>query len=92
MYTRWDYKRLFDQKAVDIVQPDLSHAGGIWECRKIAAMAEAYDMAVAPHCPLGPISLASCLQLDVCTPNAFYPGTGLKHPLYGRCGIPDLFT
>lgn len=71
MYTRWDYKRLFDQKAVDIVQPDLSHAGGIWECRKIAAMAEAYDMAVAPHCPLGPISLASCLQLDVCTPNAF---------------------
>lgn len=71
MYTRWDYKRLFDQKVVDIVQPDLSHAGGIWECRKIAAMAEAYDMAVAPHCPLGPISLASCLQLDVCTPNAF---------------------
>ena len=38
MYTRWDYKRLFDQKVVDIVQPDLSHAGGIWECRKIAAM------------------------------------------------------
>lgn len=71
LYTRWDYKRLFDQKVVDIVQPDLSHAGGIWECRKIAAMAEAYDMAVAPHCPLGPISLAACVQLDACTPNAF---------------------
>ena len=55
--------------AVDIIQPDLSHAGGILECRKIAAMAEAYDVAVAPHCPLGPLALASCLQLAACTPN-----------------------
>jgi galactonate dehydratase len=47
----------------------LSHAGGILECRKIAAMAEAYDIAVAPHCPLGPLALASCLQLAACTPN-----------------------
>jgi len=56
---------------VDIIQPDLSHAGGIWEVRKIAAMAEAFDVAVAPHCPLGPIALAASLQLDFCTPNAF---------------------
>ena len=56
---------------LDIIQPDLSHAGGILEVRKIAAMAEAYDMAVAPHCPLGPVALAACLQLDACTPNAF---------------------
>lgn len=70
-YTRWGFKSLISGGAVDIVQPDLSHAGGIWECRKIAAMAEAYDVAVAPHCPLGPIALASCLQLDFCTPNAF---------------------
>ena len=55
---------------MDIIQPDLSHAGGIWETRKIAAMAEVYDIAVAPHCPLGPIALASSLQLDFCTPNA----------------------
>src|SRR5688500_20163048 len=55
--------------AVDIIQPDLSHAGGILECRKIAAMAETYDIAVAPHCPLGPLALASCLQLAACTPN-----------------------
>jgi galactonate dehydratase len=54
---------------VDIIQPDLSHAGGLLECRKIAAMAEAYDVAVAPHCPLGPLALASCLQLAGCTPN-----------------------
>jgi galactonate dehydratase len=71
MFTRWDYKSLLASGAVDIIQPDLSHAGGIWECRKIAAMAEAYDVAVAPHCPLGPIALAASLQLDFCTPNAF---------------------
>ena len=71
MYTRWDFKQLLANGAVDIVQPDLSHTGGIWEGRKIAAMAEAYDIAVAPHCPLGPITLAASLQLDFCTPNAF---------------------
>ena len=71
MYTRWDFKPLLAAGYIDIIQPDLSHAGGIWETRKIAAMAEAYDVAVAPHCPLGPISLAAALQLDFCTPNAF---------------------
>jgi galactonate dehydratase len=71
MFTRWDFKHVLASGAVDIIQPDLSHAGGIWETRKIAAMAEAYDVAVAPHCPLGPIALAASLQLDFCTPNAF---------------------
>ena len=71
MFTRWGFKSLLASGLVDIIQPDLSHAGGIWEGRKIAAMAEAYDVAVAPHCPLGPISLAASLQLDFCTPNAF---------------------
>ncbi len=70
-YTRWGFKNIITQGGVDIIQPDLSHAGGILECRKIAAMAEAFDVAVAPHCPLGPIALASCVQLDFCTPNAF---------------------
>lgn len=70
LFTRWDYKKIFEQGVVNIIQPDLSHAGGILECKKIAAMAEAYDMAVAPHCPLGPIALAACIQLDACTPNA----------------------
>jgi galactonate dehydratase len=69
LYSRWDFKPFFESRAVDIIQPDLSHAGGILECRKIAAMAEAYDIAVAPHCPLGPLALASCLQLAACTPN-----------------------
>ena len=71
LFTRWDFKKIFEQGVVDIIQPDLSHAGGILEVRKIAAMAEAYDMAVAPHCPLGPIALSACLHLDACTPNAF---------------------
>jgi galactonate dehydratase len=70
LYTRWDFKRVLVGGYVDIVQPDLSHAGGILETRKIAAMAEAFDVAVAPHCPLGPIALAASLQLDACTPNA----------------------
>ena len=70
LFSRWDYKPLLEQGAIDIIQPDLSHAGGISECKKIAAMAEAYDVAVAPHCPLGPIALAACIQLDACTPNA----------------------
>lgn len=78
LFTRWDFKKIFQQGVVDIIQPDLSHAGGILECRKIAAMAEAYDMAVAPHCPLGPIALASCIQLDACTPNVFIQEQSLK--------------
>src|SRR5438046_2599618 len=69
LFSRWDFKPFFENGAVDIIQPDLSHAGGILEVRKIAAMAEAYDVAVAPHCPLGPLALASCLQLAGCTPN-----------------------
>ncbi|MBZ3695223.1 galactonate dehydratase [Phyllobacterium calauticae] len=71
LYSRWDFKSVLEQGAVDIIQPDLSHAGGITECRKIAAMAEAYDVALAPHCPLGPIALAACLQLDAVSYNAF---------------------
>jgi len=69
LFSRWDFKPFFEMGAVDIIQPDLSHAGGLLECRKIAAMAEIYDIAVAPHCPLGPLALASCLQLAACTPN-----------------------
>lgn len=71
MFSRWDFKNLLIEGYVDIIQPDLSHAGGISECKKIASMAEAFDVAVAPHCPLGPIALAACIQLDACTPNVF---------------------
>lgn len=71
MFSRWDYKNLFMDGYVDIIQPDVSHAGGISEVKKIVSMEEAFDVAVAPHCPLGPIALAACVQIDACTPNAF---------------------
>lgn len=69
LFTRWGFREALEKGAVAIVQPDLCHAGGIFEGRKIAAMAETYYASIAPHNPLGPISLASCLQLDACTPN-----------------------
>ena len=77
MYTRWDFKRILEQNAVDIIQPDLSHAGGITEVKKIAALAEAYDVALAPHCPLGPISFAAALQIDFNCSNALIQETSL---------------
>jgi len=71
LYSRYDFKRVLAIGGVDILQPDPSHAGGITETRKIAAMAEAYDVAIALHCPLGPIALAANLQLDAVCHNAF---------------------
>ena len=71
LYSRYDFKRVLQIGGVDIIQPDPSHAGGITETRKIAAMAEAYDVALALHCPLGPIALAANLQLDAVCHNAF---------------------
>ncbi|TXG37534.1 galactonate dehydratase [Seonamhaeicola maritimus] len=70
MFSRWDFKEILHQGVVDIIQPDLSHAGGISEVRRIAAMAEAYDITLAPHCPLGPVALASCLHVDFVSANA----------------------
>jgi galactonate dehydratase len=69
LYTRWDVKPFLAGSVVDILQPDLSHAGGISETRRIATMAEAYDVAIAPHCPLGPLALASSLQIAACSHN-----------------------
>jgi galactonate dehydratase len=69
LYSRWDFKPFLEHGIADIIQPDLSHAGGISEVRRIAAMAEAYDVGVAPHCPLGPLALAACLQIAATTPN-----------------------
>ena len=70
LFSRWDFKKLLTVGGVDIVQPDLSHAGGITEVKKIGSMAEAYDVALAPHCPLGPIALSACIQLDATCHNA----------------------
>jgi len=70
MFSRFEFKCVFERGGIGIVQPDLSHAGGITECMKIASMAEAYDVALAPHCPLGPIALAACLAVDFVSYNA----------------------
>ncbi|UCS91742.1 galactonate dehydratase [Echinicola marina] len=77
MFSRWDFKELLHQGVVDIIQPDLSHAGGISEVRRIAAMAEAYDISLAPHCPLGPVSLASALHVDWVSANAIIQESSL---------------
>lgn len=69
LYSRWDFKPFFESGAIDVAQPDLSHAGGLSECRRIATTAEAYDIAIAPHSPIGPIALAACMQLAVAIPN-----------------------
>lgn len=70
MFSRFEFKRVLEAGGLAILQPDLSHAGGITECLKIAGMAEAYDVALAPHCPLGPIALAACLHIDFVNWNA----------------------
>ncbi|WP_087486296.1 galactonate dehydratase [Brachybacterium massiliense] len=71
LFTRWDFKSILSTGAVNIIQPDPCHSGGITETRKIAAMAEAHDVALALHCPLGPVALATCLQIDAGAYNAF---------------------
>ena len=71
MFSRWQFKTLLTDGYADIIQPYVSHAGGITECKKILSMAEAFDVAAAPHCPLGPIALAACLQVDATCHNAF---------------------
>ena len=97
-YSRWDFKPFLTSGAVDIIQPDLSHAGGLSECRRIAAMAEAYDIAVAPHCPLGPLALAACLQLAACSPNVAIQEMSLGihynvgHDLLSYITDPDVLT
>jgi galactonate dehydratase len=70
MYSRFEFKHVFERGGLSLAQPDVSHAGGITECVKIAAMAEAYDVGLAPHCPLGPVALAACLAVDFVSYNA----------------------
>ncbi len=67
--TRYEFRELFEKQACHVIQPDLCHCGGLWEAKKIAAMAEVYTMGVAPHNPLGPIANAVALHFDLSTPN-----------------------
>lgn len=69
LYSRWDVRPYLEAGCVDVLQPDICHVGGISELRRIASMAETYDVALAPHCPLGPIALAANVQVDAVSSN-----------------------
>jgi galactonate dehydratase len=98
IFTKWGFREILEKRAASILQPDLCHAGGITEVRLIAGMAEAYYTAIAPHNPMGPISLAAGLQLAASIPNFLCQeqvsmGEGyLKNPFRVREGYIDLPT
>ena len=71
LHSRYDFKQVFEHRAAQVINPDTAHAGGISEMIRIGHWAEAYDVAFAPHCPLGPIALAASLQVDAVCHNAF---------------------
>jgi len=78
LYTRWEFRPLLEKQAARIIQPDICNVGGIWELKKIAAMAEAYYVAVQPHNSNGPVQTIASLHLDASIPNFvfqefFYP-------------------
>ncbi len=88
LFTKWGFREVLEKQAAVILQPDIAHVGGILEGKKIAAMAECYYGALAPHCPLGPVALAACLQLDACTPNFLVQ----EHVTLGQGYIKEPFT
>ena len=96
IFTKWGFREILEQRAASILQPDVSHAGGIFECRLIAGMAESYYAGIAPHCPLGCIALAACLQLDASIPNFLAQEQGslgvgyLKQPFVVKDGYIEL--
>ena len=98
VFTKWGFREILEKQAASILQPDLCHAGGINEVRIIAGMAEAYYGGIAPHNPLGPISLAACIQLDASIPNFVMQehttlGEGyLKNPFVFKDGFVELPT
>lgn len=98
IFTKWGFRDILEKRAAGILQPDLCHAGGITEVRLIAGMAESYYAAIAPHNPMGPISLAAGIQLDASIPNFLCQeqvslGEGyLKQPFQVRDGSIDLPT
>ena len=71
LHSRYDFKQVFEKRAASIINPDVAHVGGISEIVRIGHWAEAYDIALAPHCPLGPIALAASMQVDAICYNAF---------------------
>ncbi|KAK9465240.1 enolase C-terminal domain-like protein [Lipomyces arxii] len=92
LHSRWDIKKFLNPVCIDILQPDISHVGGISEIKKISSMCEAYDIAIAPHCPLGSIALAACFQLAASTPNHVIQEMSLGIHYNTEAGEEDIFT
>src|SRR5262245_52221809 len=98
VFTKWGFREVLEKKAATVLQPDLCHAGGITEVRLIAGMAEAYYATIAPHNPLGPISLAAGIQIAASIPNFLCQehrslGEGyLKKPFVLKNGFVDVPT
>ncbi|WVQ66888.1 hypothetical protein V866_001829 [Kwoniella sp. B9012] len=90
LFTRLDCRPYFEAGCIDIIQPDIAHAGGISETKKIAIMAEAYDIGVAPHCPLGPLAFAASLHVGFSTPN--FVVCEMSWKMHYNTGGFDLFT
>jgi galactonate dehydratase len=80
LFSKWEFRELIDEQIVDVVQPDICHAGGILELKKIAAMAEAYYIKVAPHNPNGPVATAASLHLSAAIPNFLILETAKNEP------------
>ncbi|EMD35609.1 hypothetical protein CERSUDRAFT_106906 [Gelatoporia subvermispora B] len=78
LFSRFDFRPYLEARAIDIAQPDVAHCGGISELHRIASLTEMYDVALAPHCPLGPIALAACMQVDTAAPNFFIQEMSLQ--------------
>ena len=87
---RSQFRDIIYHSSLDVLQPDLSHAGGIWEVKKIAASAETSGILMAPHCPLGPVSFAAALQFDFCTHNVLIQETSLG--IHYNTGEIDLLS
>lgn len=88
LFTKWGFREVLEKRAAAVLQPDLSHAGGIFEVRLIAGMAEAYYVNLAPHCPLGPVALAAGLHLDAAIPNFL----AQEHTTFGEGYLKTPFT
>ncbi|KAF2837957.1 mandelate racemase/muconate lactonizing enzyme family protein [Patellaria atrata CBS 101060] len=91
-YGRWDVKRFLKDNSIDILQPDVSHCGGLSELHRLASLCETFDIALAPHCPLGPIALAACFQIALCTPNHVIQEMGFGIHYNTEAGEADVLS
>jgi galactonate dehydratase len=92
LHNRSEFKSLFETRTAQVINPDPAHVGGISETIRIGNWAEAYDVALAPHCPLGPIALAACLQVDAVCHNAFIQEQSLGIHYNGGADITSYTT